>query len=142
MAWASVLTASAAAGGRTIPAWCDNWSAIYRNCCPFIVSPSTYGASCAPPTSSNAASSKSAEQPAHGLLRQRAVRGPNHLFHLLEIQPGMEKPHPPHIYTGSLTSPPVKIPLTTNRSIDILRGNSINRYFTARQRPREAGCSG
>jgi transposase-like protein len=32
--------------------------------------------------------------PAHGLLRQRRQRGPHHLLHLPEIQPGMEKPHP------------------------------------------------
>ena len=41
--------------------------------------------------------------PAHGLLRQRAVRGPHHLLHLPEIQPGMENPHPPRIYTSGLT---------------------------------------
>ena len=43
--------------------------------------------------------------PAHGLLRQRAERGPNHLLHLPELQPGMEKPHPQPFYTSSLTSP-------------------------------------
>ena len=42
---------------------------------------------------------------AHGLLRQRAVSGPNHLLHLPEIQPGMENPHPPSFYTSGLTSP-------------------------------------
>ena len=43
--------------------------------------------------------------PPHGLLRQRAVRGPHPLLHLPQIQPGMEKPHPPRFYTSGLTSP-------------------------------------
>src|SRR5579863_9580874 len=41
----------------------------------------------------------------HGLLCERRKRGPNHLLHLPEIQPGMENPHPQPIYTSSLTSP-------------------------------------
>jgi len=43
--------------------------------------------------------------PTHGLLCQRSQCGPDHLLHFPEIQPGMEKPHPPAIYTSSLTSP-------------------------------------
>ena len=43
--------------------------------------------------------------PAHGLLCQRAERGPHHLLHLPALQPGMENPHPPRFYTSSLTSP-------------------------------------
>ena len=39
------------------------------------------------------------------LLRQRAIRGPQHLLHVPEIQPGMENSHPPRIYTSNLTSP-------------------------------------
>jgi len=41
----------------------------------------------------------------HGVLCERRKRGPNHLLHLPEIQPGMENPHPQPIYTSSLTSP-------------------------------------
>src|SRR5579864_6304553 len=41
----------------------------------------------------------------HGVLRQRRKRGPHHLLHLPEIQPGMENPHPQPIYTSSLTAP-------------------------------------
>ena len=43
--------------------------------------------------------------PAHGVLCERGKRGPHHLLHLPEIQPGMENPHPQPIYTSSLTSP-------------------------------------
>src|ERR1035441_8356165 len=39
------------------------------------------------------------------LLCERKKRGSNHLFHLPEIQSGMENSHPPPIYTSSLTSP-------------------------------------
>ena len=46
-----------------------------------------------------------AANPAHGVLCERRERGPHHLLHLPEIQPGMENPHPLRIYTSSLTSP-------------------------------------
>ena len=44
-----------------------------------------------------------ATNPSHGVLRERRKRGSNHLLHLPEIQSGMENPHPPPIYTTSLT---------------------------------------
>ena len=59
--------------------------------------------------------------PPRGLLRQRAVRGPNHLPHLPEIQPGMEKPHPPRIYTGGLTSPGAGGRLTNPAGVETIR---------------------
>jgi putative transposase len=36
---------------------------------------------------------------------KRQKRGPHHLLHLPEVQPGMEKPHPPGFYTSRVTSP-------------------------------------
>ena len=46
-----------------------------------------------------------AENPPYGVLCECRERGSHHLFHLPEIQPGMENPHPQPIYTSSLTSP-------------------------------------
>src|SRR5215472_17719960 len=46
-----------------------------------------------------------AAHPPHGLLCERAKRGPDYLLHLPALQPGMEKPHPQGFYTSSLTSP-------------------------------------
>ena len=45
---------------------------------------------------------------AHGLLCECRERGPHHLLHLPEIQPGVENPHPLRIYTSSLTSPRIR----------------------------------
>ncbi len=69
-----------------------NWSAICPSCWPSSRFPT--------PVAQGAH-----HQHHRTLLRQRAVRGPNHLLHLPEIQSGMENPHPPAIYTSSLTSP-------------------------------------
>src|SRR5258708_24017222 len=67
--------------------------------------------------------------PAHGLLRQRAIRGPHQLLHLPEIQPGMENPHPPRFYTTSLTSPGQTIYLTIRQFGVGSRSVNLCHYF-------------
>jgi putative transposase len=60
----------------------------------------------------------------HGVFRERGKRGPHHLLHLPEIQPGMEIPHPQPIYTSSLTLPTLRRGLHCLRAESILSGTS------------------
>src|ERR1039458_3291685 len=46
----------------------------------------------------------SAPNSSHGVLCECRKRGPNHVLHLPEIQPGVENPYPLPIYTSSLTT--------------------------------------
>ena len=127
---------SAGAGEASMHPWSGNWSAICPSCWPFALFPNTCGASCHHRTLLRRSAAKN---PAHGLLRQRPVRGPHHLLHLPEIQPGMEKPHPPRFYTSSLTTPRIDrtfvLPSGAQpiRSGDCHRRHSPNASF--RERP-------
>src|SRR6266567_1991353 len=55
--------ASARAGCGSTGPWCGAWNPICRSCCRSSPCPAIYGRRCAPPTSSNAASSKFEEEP-------------------------------------------------------------------------------
>src|SRR6266705_2468440 len=46
-----------------------------------------------------------APDPTHGGVHQRGKRGSDYLCDFQSLQRGLEKPHPPTIYTSSLTSP-------------------------------------
>ena len=97
--------AFAGVGSAVSDPWCGNWNATCRSYCRSSACPGICGGSCALPISSSAASWRCAANSAHGLLRQCAERGADHLLHLPALQPGMENPHPPRFYTSSLTSP-------------------------------------
>src|SRR6266567_2115026 len=51
-----------------------------------------------------------APDPTHGGVHQRGKRGSDYLCDFQSLQRGLEKPHPPTIYTSSLTSPRSSLP--------------------------------
>src|SRR6266567_1666081 len=51
-----------------------------------------------------------APDPTHGGVHQRGKRGSDYLCDFQSLQRGLEKPHPPTIYTSSLTSPSWRSP--------------------------------
>ena len=84
------------AGGRCTRRWCGNWSAICPSCCTSSPFPGTCGGSCAPPTPSNAASSKCAAAPGQWWCSPtwRAWIGSSMRFSAASTKNGKTEPSP------------------------------------------------